>query len=151
SRSRGRRRTSPRAAGGAAASAGSPSSGRPSILLVGVVPIVAEDATEGNRSARGVEEAQEKAVAEPVGQPLETRAALRVAADEVARPRLRRRQRVLDRLRNLVRRLAAPAGSGGGRAERRDRARIELAQLRGPPAGDLLRGLGALSPDRRRD
>ncbi|MGN1099848.1 MAG: hypothetical protein ACI4S9_05845, partial [Christensenellales bacterium] len=48
------------------------------------------------------EEARENAVAGAVRQPLHRRAPLRVGADQVARPRLLRRERMLDRLRDRV-------------------------------------------------
>src|SRR6266498_3108555 len=90
------------------------------------------------------------AVAQTVGKALDPRAAARVAADDVARLRPRRHERVLDDLGNQVRRLPAPARRGGG-AKRDQPFAVELGHRLRQAGGDALEVLGALRPDGRRD
>src|SRR5213595_1321219 len=77
------------------------------------------------------QEANEDPVAQPVRQGLDDRAPLRVRSDQVARLRLRRRQRVLDGVRDDVDRPCVLRRTLGGQLpEALDALAVELDRLR---------------------
>src|SRR5947209_6392627 len=82
----------------------------------------------------------------PIGQPLDARAPACIAADEVARTRPRRRQRVLDRPRDRVGGLTALAGSGRGLAELQHPLAVERYEVGRQRRRELLEALRPLAP-----